>query len=951
MDSPSTPPLEELLTHARWARALARQLLRDEQRADDVVQEAWLAAVERPPRPGPGLRAWFARLIRNLASNQRRAELRRARHERGAAAPEVAPPSSASPSPILDEFAAQQLVAQALLALDEPYRETLLRRWYRDEKPAAIAHAMQVPVKTVDTRLARGLEKLRAELTARRGGSSREWCVLLAPLAQTGAATGAVAAWTGGALTMGGLAKLAAAVTVVAAAVAGWQAVETRRAHGPIDSKGRPVENAQQGREERTPLAIAAAADGATRSTELRPAPAVVPDDPLAAYRGDWHLHGRVVDATTRLPIAAVDVVAASGNGRYVSGPTLAEVKSDANGEFTLERLSHWTSLSLKAPGRIPRFEELKEADLADDRAAPPREFALEARTYGVLVCRLHARDGGALPRRIEDAIELSYGPTSPNPMDADRFEGLPEVVVNGPSRAMVIAIPRSGAEYRIERAPAQVAITLWASLGRSTIGGRGIAPLAPGETREVDLPIQFGALVEVAFQHATTGAPIPRDELRPSGRFHLRWTGTRARDHVERGVAPEEFEGSLPIPGDGRLELTGNFRGFAPFEWSGRVADGGTVAIPLATWRRLDVRIETSDGGPWKKRRPETIVYGFRAPSVQFPFMASGRAPSCLLVRAGEPLEESLDPDSPSVAALRPRLGLDGRDYVLSAFEGFAPAEDLSVGIYDEGKLIGTAEIPATAPPPPPPREIPASTHHGEVAPDPPSTPPQAERVAPIETVTVRVTVPPARDGSLRFRAISRDEEESVTSFQVGLVPLVDGWLETPAGEGRFEIEGSRDGSFSCKALPAGTWRMRIRRSPFGIDRWIGDVVVEAGRETDLGTLTLSSRGSLVVRVVDGAGAPAIDAEVRVLSRDRGAPLEFDLSKGFSIQTSCRTGPSGGDLDLGVPAGPVRVEARSDGHVTAFTDVEVPPNGKATCTITLKELESGDPPPAPEKR
>src|SRR5258705_4223124 len=113
MDTPSTPTVEGLLTHARWARALARQLLRDEQRADDVVQEAWLAAVERPPRPGPGLRAWFARLIRNLASNQRRAELRRALHERGAAAPELAPPSAAAPpTPILDEFAAQQLVAQ-----------------------------------------------------------------------------------------------------------------------------------------------------------------------------------------------------------------------------------------------------------------------------------------------------------------------------------------------------------------------------------------------------------------------------------------------------------------------------------------------------------------------------------------------------------------------------------------------------------------------------------------------------------------------------------------------------------------------------------------------------------------------------------------------------------------------------------------------------------------------
>src|SRR5688572_799011 len=147
------PALEELLLHASWARALARRLVADEQRADDVVQQAWLAAVEKPPAPGPGLRAWFSRLIRNVAHNQRRSERRRDHHERRAASPQ---PSIRAADAIAGEFAAQRLLADALIRIDDPYRETLLRRWYHDEKPGAIARAMAVPVRTVETRLARG---------------------------------------------------------------------------------------------------------------------------------------------------------------------------------------------------------------------------------------------------------------------------------------------------------------------------------------------------------------------------------------------------------------------------------------------------------------------------------------------------------------------------------------------------------------------------------------------------------------------------------------------------------------------------------------------------------------------------------------------------------------------------------------------------------------------------
>ncbi|MFO0984850.1 MAG: sigma factor [Planctomycetota bacterium] len=62
------PPalLETLLTHTPWLCALARGLLLDPERADDVVQQTWLVALERPPRTAHNLRAWLGAVARNV---------------------------------------------------------------------------------------------------------------------------------------------------------------------------------------------------------------------------------------------------------------------------------------------------------------------------------------------------------------------------------------------------------------------------------------------------------------------------------------------------------------------------------------------------------------------------------------------------------------------------------------------------------------------------------------------------------------------------------------------------------------------------------------------------------------------------------------------------------------------------------------------------------------------
>src|SRR5262249_19515947 len=58
----------------------------DEAAADDLVQEAWLAALTRPPREGR-LRPWLREVARNFARQHHRGKARRAAREAVARAP------------------------------------------------------------------------------------------------------------------------------------------------------------------------------------------------------------------------------------------------------------------------------------------------------------------------------------------------------------------------------------------------------------------------------------------------------------------------------------------------------------------------------------------------------------------------------------------------------------------------------------------------------------------------------------------------------------------------------------------------------------------------------------------------------------------------------------------------------------------------------------------------
>jgi RNA polymerase sigma-70 factor (ECF subfamily) len=175
-----------------FLRRLAFHLVRDEALAEDLVQDTWAAWVAERPSGLAEPRAWLARVLRNRAFNAKRARERRARRERLAGRPESSAPETDG------TLEAQTQLLEALRALDEPYRSTLVQRYYHDLSPKEIAERSGAPLNTVKARLARGLERLRAEMDRRYHGDRRAWChwltVLGAPAAPIGAPEGSAGA-------------------------------------------------------------------------------------------------------------------------------------------------------------------------------------------------------------------------------------------------------------------------------------------------------------------------------------------------------------------------------------------------------------------------------------------------------------------------------------------------------------------------------------------------------------------------------------------------------------------------------------------------------------------------------------------------------------------------------------------------------------------------------------
>ena len=181
MANPSSrPPLESLLVHADWLRALARCLAANRDEADDLVQQTWMAAAESPPDPRQPARPWLAEVMRNFRRMRLRASARRGAREQQAASGPSLPVLGTDA--LLEHLELQRLIARLLSELEEPYRTTILLRFYQGHAASEIAAEQAIPAGTVRWRLSEGLRRLRQRLDEAHGGRREAWSVLLLPL-------------------------------------------------------------------------------------------------------------------------------------------------------------------------------------------------------------------------------------------------------------------------------------------------------------------------------------------------------------------------------------------------------------------------------------------------------------------------------------------------------------------------------------------------------------------------------------------------------------------------------------------------------------------------------------------------------------------------------------------------------------------------------------------------
>lgn len=238
------PDIAAILAEEPKLLALARAVSQDD--ASDVVQDALLAGWRRGLRGG-GIRRWLQRAVRSRSVDVARERARRSTRERQVARNEALP----STAELVEREQLRRRVADAVIQLESPYRETVWQRFFEDRSVAEIATAAGISPETVRTRLRRALAQLRGRLDREHGGSA--WLGLLPAAAPVREVTLMASAASNKAAATAAMALLLASL--------GW--VVTRPRAGEIPEVPQPaVDEGMVARNFDEPAVTPASADG-----------------------------------------------------------------------------------------------------------------------------------------------------------------------------------------------------------------------------------------------------------------------------------------------------------------------------------------------------------------------------------------------------------------------------------------------------------------------------------------------------------------------------------------------------------------------------------------------------------------------------------------------------------------------------------------------------------------
>lgn len=540
-----TPDL--LASQGRALRGLARSLLGETHAAEDVVQETWLACLKRPGSYPERISAWLGTVTRHLALRRLRGESRREVRERQAAAPERL---EALQQRTLEREEALRAVTKALLALEEPLKTALLLRYYEDRTPSEIAAELDLPLPTIKSRLARGLDRLRARLGHEfEGDEQRRTRALYAlaglrvPGAPIGGPAGAAAPSIPAIALATKLPAAAAALLLTGGFLWWWQRPreESRGLTGTAASSpaGASADGMERdGAEERTPLDLASAGEtgaGARRESVAVESPASGAADgstPEASYL--YRITGQLRDSAD-LPAAGARIFLAP------HGFPLNHMETtDESGRFTLE-----------FAGRRPSLDCVFTADFDRGRMLGLRELHLVSGQELVLDVGINPLAAFATPplERAPAAARTNDGRlvfVDPPPLSAcERSVAIVEV------RGVDLGLEEYRPLGEVESLQLQGIDSLWASKSIG-IGHRDL--LFEGGIFALELDISdpestaYGNIRGVVRD--ALGNPVPK--------AHLRWASTgRSQEEHLSGLSALLARRQWAVAGDLEQEWT----------------------------------------------------------------------------------------------------------------------------------------------------------------------------------------------------------------------------------------------------------------------------------------------------------------------------------------------------------------------------------------------------------
>ncbi len=528
-------------------QALARCLVHGDAEADDLVQNAAVAAlVHPPPDDSRPLRPWLAAVLRNRWRMDRRGAARRREREAAVAADDGVDPGAA-----LDRARALERLASALVALAEPFRETVMRRYLDGESAADIARALGVPSATVRGRLKVGLDRLRAGMD----GEPAWRRALLPPIAK-------------GAMLVTTKSKLIGIVGVLLVVLFGggswWYARHRGAAVAPV-SAARDADRLRD-------LAQAPPRD-AVAPAAIAPPPGQAKPTAADADAPGGLVGGRVIDWSTGAGVVGADLA-------FIGDAGAITVRSSEGGAFSLAPITpgSYTLAAASAPGYLPFAPDLAHSSVhlalaRDRRVDGVTIFLFPALDYhGRVVDATGAAVGGARVRLLGTPTGEQRIDSTPTEWTTDvdgrfTFHAADDAVleaVHGPARG----VARLDRDVTITK-QLVIALVAGAAASDATITGRVTtsdgSPLADVLVRA--LPDEPTRGLARAPGFATTAAD-----------------GTFAIASLER---------------DAGYALSAEADGFAPSANVAVASGARDVAIVLESGEQIDGSVVTSSGDP----------------------------------------------------------------------------------------------------------------------------------------------------------------------------------------------------------------------------------------------------------------------------------------------------------------------------------------------------------------